>query len=265
MTNMLRMTIEDWCGTARKAAEEAGKAIMEVYNSADAGLSEKSDRSPLTEADKRAHAIISRHLSETGLPVLSEEGRSVTYEERRGWEMFWLVDPLDGTKEFISRNGDFTVNIALIKEGRPVLGVVHIPVTGESFWGGTLLEGVWKCGSAGQAIRIATTPAKSKPAEGIRVVASRSHMDERTRAFLDMLDQPVLTARGSSLKFLMLAEGSADVYPRFAPTMEWDTAAAQGILEALGIPTISVDDRLPLRYNKEDLRNPGFISGHWPC
>ena len=243
--------------TAKAAARDAGREILTVYHGADFGVEAKGDDSPLTLADRRAHGVIAGHLAATGLPVLSEEGRSIAYDERRGWDRFWLVDPLDGTKEFIKRNGEFTVNIALIEAGRPVLGVVYTPVTDQLYWG-----------QVGQGAFLQDGDARPRPLHigpadlartGLRVVASRSHLNAETQRFIDGLADPTLVSMGSSLKFLMLAEGGADVYPRFAPTMEWDTAAAQAVVEAARGEVLRFPELTPLRYNKENLLNPWFL------
>ncbi len=240
-----------------KAAELASKEILEVYWSDDFRVESKQDRSPLTRADKQAHVIIASVLKETGLPVLSEEGKTIRYVERKQWEYFWMVDPLDGTREFLNHNGEFTVNIALIHVHRPVLGVVSVPVAGDLYYA---TEGngafVKRNGTSVQLNR-------KKPVDlgtpGLRVVASRSHMNEETWSFISSLNKPVLVSAGSSLKFMLLAEGKADVYPRFAPTMEWDTAAAHAIVKEAGITVTQRNSSQELVYNKSDLLNPEFL------
>lgn len=249
--------VDSWLEIASAAATSAGHAIMEVYESGDFEMESKSDHSPLTRADLSAHRVIAEMLAETGLPVLSEEGRSIPYEERRIWEWYWLVDPLDGTKEFIKRNGEFTVNIALMRHAVPVAGVIYIPVSGH-LYSGQVGRFAIRLDETGRHILTRRAPVDLS-ASGIRVVASRTHRDPQTEAFIAQLQNPEILSRGSSLKFLLLAEGKADVYPRFAPTMEWDTAAAHAILSALDIKLISAEDNLPLRYNKENLLNPFFL------
>lgn len=244
---------------AINAAELACKAILEVYSSSDFETEHKEDNSPLTLADRRSHEIIDAHLSGTGLPVLSEEGLSIPYEQRKHWSRFWMVDPLDGTKEFLKRNGEFTVNIALIDNNIPVLGVVALPVTGEVFYGmkgkGSHLR------SGGILVRLKERSPADLKMPGLRVVASRSHMNDATRAYIDKLKDPRLIAAGSSLKFMAIAKGDADLYPRYVPCMEWDSAASDVIVQEVGLRTVDAHSREPLKYNKENLLNPYFICG----
>jgi 3'(2'), 5'-bisphosphate nucleotidase len=242
--------------TAIAAAEQACKEILDVYNSGDFQAEVKGDNSPLTIADKHAHRVISEMLQPSNLPILSEEGKLIPFQERQHWEYFWMVDPLDGTKEFIKRNGEFTVNIALINKNKPILGVVAVPVTGVIYY----------ASSEGAFVR-RDDVAKKLPNRGkidlqqpgLRVVASRSHMNEETLEFVNTLKQPTLVSSGSSLKFMLLAEGAADVYPRYAPTMEWDTAAAHAIVNAVGMKVMQQGLEYELHYNKENLLNPGFL------
>ncbi|GAB4230681.1 MAG: hypothetical protein Tsb0034_02710 [Ekhidna sp.] len=241
---------------AKKAALSAGAEILKIYESGDFSVEAKSDDSPLTLADKAAHNKIVSYLQETKLPVLSEEGRDIPYEERKSWAYFWLVDPLDGTKEFIKKNGEFTVNIALIHHAEPIMGVVYPPVIGELYWA-IKGEGSFK-EKNGKAERITTTK-KSLSESGLKVVASRSHMSPETQAFVSKLDKPEVVSKGSSLKFLLVASGGADVYPRFGPTMEWDTAAAHAIVAEAGGRVTLEDLETPLSYNKMNLLNPYFI------
>ncbi len=239
------------------AAEKACVEILEVYNSGDFQEEAKGDNSPLTRADKKAHDIIYKTLSDSGLPVLSEEGRTIPYNERKGWEYFWLVDPLDGTKEFIKRNDEFTVNIALVHHHSPVMGVVAVPVTGDLYYAieghGTVLK------RSGKELMLPKRGNIDVKQKGLRVVASRSHMNRETEAFIKNLDDAVLVSAGSSLKFMILAEGRADIYPRFGPTMEWDTAAAHIIATETGLKVTQKGSDQPLVYNKEDLLNPDFL------
>lgn len=241
---------------AIKAAEAACEEILTVYHSDDFQAELKGDQSPLTLADKRAHACIERYLSATGIPVLSEEGKSIPYDERKQWDYLWMVDPLDGTKEFLKRNGEFTVNIALIHNGKPIAGVVAVPVTGEVFYAAKGTGAFLKVD--GNTQPLAQRGAINLTSSGLRVVASRSHMSEETAAFINSLQNPTLVSAGSSLKFMLLANNKADVYPRFAPTMEWDTAAAHAIVNEIGLRVFRQDSQEELNYNKQDLLNPYF-------
>lgn len=249
MTNLLELAI--------RASEAACKEILSVYDSGDFQTESKGDNSPLTLADKKAHHAIVSILRSSHLPILSEEGKNISYEERKNWQQFWMVDPLDGTKEFLKRNGEFTVNIALIENQKPVLGVVAVPVTGDVFYAeqglGANVKRMGRVGFLPKRLSVDITKS------GIRVVASRSHMNADTEAYIQSLKEPVLVSQGSSLKFMLLAEGKADVYPRFAPTMEWDTAAAHAIVSEVGFSVLQKDTNIPLLYNKPDLLNPSFI------
>jgi len=256
--------------TAIKASVKAGEAIMKVYESDDFHTSIKEDNSPLTRADKNAHQVITEILETTNLPVLSEEGKNIPYEERKDWELFWLVDPLDGTKEFIKKNGDFTVNIALIKKNIPVAGVIYIPVSGILYFSENSL-GAFKTDYSNWAdleienfdflTDISDKLPLSKP-EKYTVVGSRSHLNDDTKAYFQKLEKEhgkiEILSRGSSLKFCMIAEGKADIYPRFGPTMEWDTAAGHAIVSASGGKIVK-SDGAEMLYNKENLLNPYFI------
>ena len=252
----MSINLESLLEVAKRASFSAGIEILKIYESGDFSIEAKSDDSPLTLADKAAHDKIVSFLKDTEIPILSEEGRDISFEERSEWEYFWLVDPLDGTKEFIKKNGEFTVNIALIHNGEPILGVVYPPVLGEIFWGikgkGAFRE------QNGQMNKIETTK-KSLSESGLKVVASRSHMSEETEAFVSELDSPEVVSKGRSLKFLLVASGEADVYPRFGPTMEWDTAAAHAIVSEAGGRVTLEDQKTPLSYNKMNLLNPYFI------
>jgi 3'(2'), 5'-bisphosphate nucleotidase len=239
------------------ASEEACREILQVYHSGDFQAESKGDNSPLTRADKQAHHVIASILESSGLPVLSEEGKTIPYAERKDWHYFWMVDPLDGTKEFLKRNGEFTVNIALIHKDIPVLGVVAIPVTGEVFYAAQGTGAFVK--RAGQTTPLARRLPVDLKQPGLRVVASRSHMNDETKTFIDALQEPALVSQGSSLKFLLLAENKADVYPRYAPTMEWDTAAAHAIINAIGLKILQLNEQDELIYNKENLLNPYFL------
>lgn len=239
------------------ASEAACREILTVYTSGDFQAEAKGDHSPLTLADKKAHAVIESILHASQLPILSEEGKSIPYEERKHWDRFWMVDPLDGTKEFLKRNGEFTVNIALIENQKPILGVVAVPVTGDVYFAQEGKGAFVKRGGATSPLPARNPISLHQP--GLRVVASRSHMSEETEAFIQSLTAPTLVSQGSSLKFMLLAEGKADVYPRFAPTMEWDTAAAHAVVNEVGLSVLQKNTTLPLQYNKADLLNPHFI------
>lgn len=239
---------------------DAGKAILTIYDSAEFGVELKSNNSPLTLADKAGHDAIMKHLTQTEYPVLSEEGKDIPFDERKNWKRFWMVDPLDGTKEFIKRNGEFTVNIALIEAGRPILGAVYVPVTDELFIGGEQMPAFKE--QNGNRVSLSSSKSMSFheriKQKNIRVVASRSHLNPETQEFLDHLIDPELVSMGSSLKFLALADQKADIYPRFAPTMEWDTAAAHAIMSSLAYHVENQEGN-ELQYNKKNLLNPYFI------
>lgn len=253
--------------TAIKASLHAGKAILEVYQT-EFGVEFKDDNSPLTLADQRSHQIISKSLSETGLPLLSEEGVNIEYAVRKNWNLFWLIDPLDGTKEFVKRNGDFTVNIALIDNNLPELGVIYVPVTDELFYGNKQ-NGAFKVDKASsfgniETLKKAATKLPLKNSFPV-VVASRSHLNVETTDFINKLKKTEpeieILSRGSSLKICMVAENQQAVYPRFAPTMEWDTAAGHAILRAAGGKIVLAENNQEeLIYNKENLLNPWFVA-----
>ena len=251
---------------AVNAALEAGKEIMRVYQDPkqNFAIEEKSDKSPLTRADRAAHKCIVRHLSETGIPILSEEGAHLPYEERKEWHRLWVVDPLDGTKEFIKKNDEFTVNIALVEDGSPVLGVIHVPVTGMIYFG-IVGMGAWKGTSnpSGREKKVLPIEEEAGKESVYTIVASRSHMNPETEQYISQMRKlhkaVQLISSGSSLKICLVAEGKADVYPRFAPTMEWDTAAGDAIIRASGKKIINAETGQPLTYNKPDLHNPWFI------
>jgi 3'(2'), 5'-bisphosphate nucleotidase len=277
--------------TALRAAEKAGEAIMEIYGSS-FRVEFKDDRSPLTLADKSSHEIIAGRLRQGPagrgeLPVLSEEGREIPFEERSRWGHFWLVDPLDGTKEFIKRNGEFTVNIALIRKQAPIVGVIYVPVK-EIFYFAAEGIGARKMDTASfscleldsgdldrtldavlrNSVSLPIEAREEQHASGLRktgltVAGSRSHSSDAFQDFLEEMKRQYgeveFISAGSSLKFCLVAEGRADVYPRFGPTMEWDSAAGQCIVEQAGGRVVSMDDGLPLGYNKRDLRNAFFV------
>ena len=236
-------------------AKEAGDAIMKIYNK-DFHIAYKDDKSPLTEADTKSNEIICKALKTMypDIPMLSEENKEVVYEDRKEWEYYWCIDPIDGTKEFIKKNGEFTVNIALIHKDTPVLGVVYAPALGDMYKA-KKGEGTFK---NGKRLPLNTNIS---PQKKLRVVASKSHLSEETQAFIDNLETEEIeqVSKGSSLKLCMVAEGSADIYPRLAPTMEWDTAAADAIVRESGKMTYQFENNMPMVYNKENLLNPWFI------
>ncbi|MEQ9297717.1 MAG: 3'(2'),5'-bisphosphate nucleotidase CysQ [Cyclobacteriaceae bacterium] len=242
---------------AKSVALDAGKAILDVYNSADFGAELKTDNSPLTLADKAAHDVIVKGLKDADLPILSEEGRSIDYSERKSWEYFWMVDPLDGTKEFIKKNGEFTVNIALIKGNEAIAGVVYAPVLDWLYWS-IPGNGAFKKAGKEETKPITASPFDASK-QGIKVVASRSHLNEETQSYIDTFVDPELVSMGSSLKILLVGEGAADVYPRYAPTMEWDTAAAHAVIKNAGANVYQKRGNIEVGYNKEDLLNPHFL------
>ena len=253
MTTDTRALIEPVCRIARAA----GRRILEIYES-DFDVVAKSDESPLTAADLASNRAIVEGLRELtpNLPILTEEASEIPYEERRQWSEYWLVDPLDGTKEFIKRNGEFTVNIALIRDHVPVLGVVHVPVFDTDYYG-ALSDGAHR--RIGDAPPERLTPARLAGGP-VRVVGSRSHRGSSLDAYLDRLGDHEMVPMGSSLKICLVAAGDADVYPRLGPTCEWDTAAAQAVVEAAGGKVVNAGDGRPLRYNtKAEYLNPHFI------
>jgi 3'(2'), 5'-bisphosphate nucleotidase len=263
--------------TAIIAAKRAGEAILEVYGS-DFAVEQKDDKSPLTLADKRSHEIIMDVLQQTitvnnsTVPILSEEGKEIPYDERKEWEYFWLVDPLDGTKEFVKRNGEFTVNIALIHKHKPVLGIIYIPVK-DVFYFAAINFGTYKLEnseiltgdlSIKELIdKSEKLPLNNNNKTSLTVIGSRSHTSEEFSEFVRRLNEKYknveFISSGSSLKLCLVAEGIADVYPRFGPTMEWDTAAGQAIAEQAKCTVMDTQTNEPLSYNKNNLLNPFFI------
>jgi 3'(2'), 5'-bisphosphate nucleotidase len=241
-------------------AKAAGAAILDIYRSSDFGVVHKDDASPLTAADQASNRILCEGLAALAppFPIISEENKEIPYETRKNYAYTWLVDPLDGTKEFIKRNGDFTVNIALVKGQELEMGVVYIPAHGELYWAWRGMGAFLEYGGEVQTLRSAADFRLSDP--HLRVVCSRSHMSPETESFIRKLSNPELVSRGSALKFLLLAKGEAHIYPRLGPTMEWDTAAAQVILEEAGGQVVEASSSLPLLYNKANLRNPDFIA-----
>lgn len=273
------------------AAKRAGEVILDVYNS-DFAVEHKDDESPLTLADTRSHEIITNELKQQVIantppfPILSEEGKDIPYDERKRWEYFWLVDPLDGTKEFIKRNGEFTVNIALIYKDRPVLGCIYVPVQDRFYFAAvnlgayvlansTVVTGdltLQKLLDASQKLPTTTNARESGSCDKqgimqkhavITIVGSRSHAKQELSEFVNKIRETcgevASISAGSSLKFCLVAEGKADLYPRFGPTMEWDTAAGQAIVEQAQGRVVSIPDKAPLTYNKKTLVNPFFL------
>jgi len=236
-------------------AKESGDAIMKIYQK-DFSVAYKDDQSPLTEADIKSNEIICKELERLypTIPILSEENKMVSYEARKHWDFFWLIDPIDGTKEFIKKNGEFTVNIALIENNTPVLGVVYAPVLDEIYYA-KKGNGAFK---NGQKLPLHTNES---PKEKLNVVASKSHLSKETQTFIDNLDTKKIeqVSKGSSLKLCMVAEGIADIYPRLAPTMEWDTGAAHAVVIEAGKEVLQFWQKDNLLYNKEVLLNPWFV------
>ena len=260
MTRNLKIAIQ--------AAIHAGKEIMQVY-ATDFSIESKTDASPLTLADKNANDCIMSYLVTTDIPIISEENKQLLYTERKDWKQCWIVDPLDGTKEFIKRNGEFTVNIALIEHGSPLLGVIYVPVTRTLYY--TSPDGLtsfkYILESEEESIDHILDNGKEifpmvENESPIKIVGSRSHLNEDTKKFISTIEanhEVEIVSKGSSLKFCLVAEGKAHLYPRFAPTMEWDTAAGQAICNAVGVDVIDMTTKEPLRYNKENLLNNYFL------
>jgi 3'(2'), 5'-bisphosphate nucleotidase len=266
---------------ALQASLRAGEAILAVYRT-ELEVEYKADQSPLTQADTRSHAVIIGCLKGSGLPVLSEEGRNIPYAERSAWERLWIVDPLDGTKEFIKRLGEFTVNIAMIERQRPVLGVIFVPVK-QVLYFAARGAGAFRVEDPAVLHELRNAPASRDPQETLKrlvqsaaklplehgphspfvIVGSRSHATAELHAYVDQkrreLREVTFISAGSSLKYCLVAEGRADVYPRLGPTMEWDTAAGQVIAEAAGATVAGYDTGDPMVYNKEDLLNPWHV------
>lgn len=252
--------------TIIKAAVDAGEAILKVYDS-DFKVQTKDDETPLTKADLESHRVIKAALEHTPIPVLSEEGRDIPYDERKEWNQLWIVDPLDGTKEFVKRNGEFTVNIALAQAGKPVMGVIYVPVTRTLYFGEYAL-GAFKIVNPktldfNELMKIGERLPVQQNKPNFTMVGSRSHMSKETEEYMQSLTEKhgdvKVISRGSSIKLCMVAEGTADVYPRFAPTMEWDTAAGHAICAAAGFRVIEYNKNSDVQYNKPNLLNPWFI------
>jgi 3'(2'), 5'-bisphosphate nucleotidase len=253
---------------AIKAAIDAGKKILEIYASPDLGIENKEDLTPITRADKAAHEIIIEQLTSTGIPILSEEGKTIPWEIRKTWNKYWLVDPLDGTKEFIKRNGEFTVNIALIEKGTPVAGVIVVPVSGELFYAN--INGSFRCSidfngetNINHLIKNSIKLPYKKSGTDWVVAGSRSHINPETDEFILTIDtkgKPLKRiTKGSSLKFCMVASGEADIYPRLGPTMEWDIAAGHAIALFAGKSITQYPSGEPVVYNKKHLQSPWFV------
>jgi len=253
--NMKAIEVELYIPIGQNAALSAGKEIARLFQEGSFDSVKKSDNSPFSKADKAAHDIIYTILKPSGLPILSEEGSQIPYEERRSWHRYWLIDPVDGTKEFISGCPDFTVNIALIEESYPVLGVVYLPVNDILYWGSSQ-AGAWKKSGLNAPEQLHGSDSGKK----LSIVVSKHHGAGKTMDFLRQFPQATVSTRGSSLKFMLLAEGSAQLYPRLAPTMEWDTAASQAILEAAGGQVLTYVEGKRLQYNKESLVNDWFVA-----
>ena len=245
----------DWLNIAKEAAKKAGEKILQIYGN-EFSVSYKEDKSPLTIADQKSNDIIESYLLKTKIPILSEEGKLTEYKDRKNWKLLWIVDPLDGTKEFVKRNGEFTVNIALVKNGEPILGVIFVPVKGWLYYG-----------SSNGSFREINEKKVKLPlinkSTNYKVVGSRSHQSPETKEYINHLRKRKknieIVSMGSSLKICLIAEGSADVYPRFAPTMEWDTAAGHAIAKYAGKKLIDLESKIEMIYNRPILTNNWFI------
>ncbi|WP_298515350.1 3'(2'),5'-bisphosphate nucleotidase CysQ [uncultured Kordia sp.] len=260
--------MNNYLHTAIKAAVDAGAIIMNIYENQIVDVERKTDDSPVTIADKKADIYIQNALQSTGIPVLSEEGEHANYEVRKNWQKCWIVDPLDGTKQFISRNGEFTVNIALVENGISLLGVIYIPVTKSLYFAITEEKKAFKIeleahtiteSMLQNAVEIFATPEN----DVVTIASSHFSKNQDVLELIDTLDtegkEINLIKAGSSLKFCLMAEGKASYYPRCAPTMEWDTAAGHAICNAVGLEVYSLETNKPLKYNKENLLNPWFL------
>lgn len=266
------LSFKKYLDTAICASVESGKAIMKIYRKK-IQVDFKNDQSPITSADLISNRIILKELSKTNIPIISEESKKTIYSERKKWELCWVVDPIDGTKEFIKQNGEFTVNICLIKKGVPLLGVIFVPAKGELYYTDEFKQFAYKSyikdNFDGDYIDnlLFKESEKINPSFGqintLRIVGSRSHMNQETFNYVNeqkkKYENVEIVSVGSSLKFCMVAEGKADVYPRYAPTMEWDTAAGQAICEAVGLRVIDKKTQKPIRYNRKELLNNYFL------
>ncbi|WP_075591501.1 3'(2'),5'-bisphosphate nucleotidase CysQ [Labilibacter marinus] len=261
MNDLLKIAID--------AAVDAGKAIMDIYRTGDFGVEKKADNSPLTLADKAAHEIIEQYLVKTKIPVLSEEGAHEDYEKRKQWNQLWIVDPLDGTKEFVKKTGEFTVNIALIEDNYPITGVVFVPATRTLYYASkeygafkAILQDDWEEHTSVEIKNEQKLPAGKKN-KSLKIVASVSHLSKETEQFAEMLKgkygESEFLSVGSSIKICKVAEGTADIYPRLGPTMEWDTAAGQAVAEAAGAQFINWETKERFDYNRPELLNKWFV------
>jgi len=245
----------NWLNIAKEAAKKAGDKILQIYGN-EFSVSYKEDKSPLTIADQKANDIIESYLLKTNIPILSEEGKLTEYKYRKNWKLLWIVDPLDGTKEFVKRNGEFTVNIALVKNGKPILGVIFVPVKGWLYYGSSN-------GSFREINKKKVKLPLHNKSTNFKVVGSRSHQSPETKEYFQDIKKRKknveIVSMGSSLKICLVAEGSADVYPRFAPTMEWDTAAGHAIAKYAGKKFIDLETKLEMKYNRPILTNNWFI------
>ena len=262
------MNLKEHLHTAITAALKAGERILEIYHNEDFDVDFKSDDSPLTKADTASHHIIMSYLEETGIPVLSEEGKGIPYATRKDWEYLWIVDPIDGTKEFIKKNGEFTVNIALIHNQVPVLGVIYVPVLEEVFYAAKDLGSFKATGISPEtevqtALDAGLQLPLQQPTRPYTAVASKSHLSPETVDYIKSLEdehgEVATISKGSSLKLCMVAEGQADCYPRFAPTMEWDTAAGSAICNYAGKQVIDRETQQEMLYNRKQLLNNWFL------
>ena len=250
-----RINQDKWLLLAIKAAKEAGEKILDIYNQ-NFEVKFKKDKSPLTLADQKANEIIESHLIKSEIPILSEESSQPEYNQRKNWDMLWIVDPLDGTKEFVKKNGEFTVNIALVEKGIPIIGVIFVPVKDILYYGS------YKGSFREINEKTIQLPTKNK-SQILYVVASRSHSSKETDEYFEKLKKEKgaikILSIGSSLKFCLVAEGSADIYPRFSPTMEWDTAAGHAIANYAGKKVIDLVSKREITYNRKNLKNNWFI------
>ena len=261
-------TLKELLEIAIKASLAAGERIMEIYEHEDFEVEAKGDDSPLTKADLASHDIIMKYLRETEIPVLSEEGKDLPYEDRKDWKQLWIVDPIDGTKEFIKKNGEFTVNIALVENQKPILGVIYVPAFQELYFaargiGSFKVSGIENFSNFKELKEMAATLPIGSEKELFTVVVSKSHLSPETEEYIKNLKKEHgrldSISKGSSLKLCMVAEGKADCYPRFAPTMEWDTAAGQAICTYAGKTVTDYSTKKEMLYNREQLLNNWFI------
>ncbi|MEM6718243.1 MAG: 3'(2'),5'-bisphosphate nucleotidase CysQ [Bacteroidota bacterium] len=260
--------IKEYLYNAIEAAVHAGEIIMDIYENQIVDVERKADDSPVTIADKTANAYIEKQLESTQIPVLSEEGEHAAYHIRKHWTKCWIVDPLDGTKEFIKRNGEFTVNIALVEEGKALLGVIYIPAIKSLYFAITAEKKAFKLELDSHFVtrnmlKDAVQIFAATESDEITLTSSHSYTNQKVLNLIATLEtegkEVNLIMAGSSLKFCLMAEGKASYYPRYAPTMEWDTAAGHAICNAVGLEVYSLETHKPLEYNKENLLNPWFL------